>query len=77
LGEALSIRCRLAGISHGLQTLYNLEKWKLTNSVIIGGGAVTQKANLKQALDRVPLSHLAICGVDIEDWDALSEYAEN
>jgi len=76
LGEAVSNSCRLAGVSHGLQTLYNLDRWKLTNSVIIGGGAVTQRNNLKRALDRVPTSRVAICGVDIEDWDALIDYAD-
>ena len=76
LGEAISNSCRLAGISHGLQTLYNLERWKSTHSVIIGGGAVTQRINLKRALDRVPASRLALCGVDIEDWDALHDYAD-
>jgi hypothetical protein len=76
LGEAISNSCRLAGISHGLQTLYNLESWKLTQSVIIGGGAVTQRCNLERALERVPVSRLALCGVDIEDWDALNDYAD-
>lgn len=76
LGEAISNSCRLAGISHGLQTLYNLERWKSTHSVIVGGGAVTQRINLKRAVDRVPASRLALCGVDIEDWDALNDYAD-
>lgn len=56
----------------GLQTIYNLDAWPRSSFAILGGGAIIHRDTLDLVFSRYLPSKVAFCGVDIEDWEALS-----
>jgi hypothetical protein len=78
LGYAVQRRVIESGLSCGLQTIYNLERWPKAKVAIVGGGAVGYDDNLhrlKERYGRFP-DRVAILGVDFNDPAAVLVHAE-
>jgi len=71
LGAAVSRQLQNRNISSGLQTIYNLERWKwpLTNFAILGGGACGYNSALEPLYNRYKskLDRVALLGVDFNE----------
>lgn len=69
LGYAVKARLKEKGVSSGLQTIYNLEKWPSTKFAIIGGGAVGYIDSLIRVYNKYKgaFSQIAFLGVDFND----------
>lgn len=71
LGESVKQQIECRGFSSGLQTIYNLDKWKwpLTDYAIIGGGAVGYNDSMEKIYNRYKdrLCNVAILGVDFNE----------
>lgn len=68
LGESVMERLHEKGISAGMQTIYNLEKWPKTRYSIMGGGAIGYVSALRKLAARHKgYDRLAILGVDFPE----------
>jgi hypothetical protein len=71
LGISVRRQLQNRNISSGLQTIYNLEKWKwpLTNFAILGGGACGYNSALEPLYNRykTKLEKVALLGVDFNE----------
>ena len=62
----------------GLQTIYNLEKWPKTETVIVGGGAIINNKNISKLRERIneERSRFSIIGIDVLTMDLDDENIE-
>ena len=71
LGASVKRQLQNRNITSGLQTIYNLEKWKwpLTNFAILGGGACGYNSALEPLYNRYKskLDRVALLGVDFNE----------
>ena len=69
LGESVATVLRQQGISAGLQTIYNLDKWPKTDIAILGGGAVAYSDSLGRVANRYKgnFNKVAMLGLDFNE----------
>lgn len=69
LGMSVSEVLSQNNISNGLQTIYNLEKWRVSPYSIVGGGAVGYSSSLERVANRYidNLGKVALLGVDFNE----------
>lgn len=75
LGIAVKELLSEKGIGSGLQTIYNLEKWRKAPYAILGGGAIAYNKDLLRVARRYhkDLSKVAILGVDFNEKEYTGE----
>ncbi len=78
LGASIQALAKNVGISSGLQTIYNLNRWPKTERLIVGGGALIDSRTLDIIFKQYKNPEtVAICGVDIEDYEALHTHRKS
>jgi hypothetical protein len=76
MGYSVLRRVTARGLSCGLQTIYNLERWPKVECVIVGGGAVGYGDSFRRLSATYNPGQVVILGVDFNEPSAVLAHAK-